>query len=158
MLENKTVESVEYTGTLSEHGVKCLNVKGEQERVAETFNLSHAIIVPSNKSFVFTSGHIGCDDDMFSYTPSIEVQMFNAFENIEKTLVGAGALDGWGSVIQLTTYHLNDIQSQEFGDALNKVYEKYLNKNRPGCTILGVSQLGIKGMLVEVQVTAIIDT
>jgi len=102
------------------------------------------------------SGQGGWDDEM-NFPESLEKEIVQAFENVERTLATAGAT--WQDVIAVNSYHLTD--SPEFlGEVHNRVmvdqFHKRLDGRAPIWTEIGVSALGAPKMRVEIRVTAIV--
>jgi enamine deaminase RidA (YjgF/YER057c/UK114 family) len=105
---------------------------------------------------VETSGQGGWDDD-WKFPESLEDEIVQAFENVERTLATAGAT--WRDVIAVNSYHIPG--SADFiGEVHNRVmveqFRKRMGDRSPIWTEIGVPALGAPKMRVEVRVTAII--
>jgi enamine deaminase RidA (YjgF/YER057c/UK114 family) len=105
---------------------------------------------------VETSGQGGWDDD-WNFPDSLEEEIVQAFENVERTLATAGA--AWRDVIAVNSYHIPD--SADFiGEVHNRVmveqFRKRMGDRAPIWTETGVPALGAPKMRVEIRVTAII--
>ncbi|TDD50088.1 RidA family protein [Saccharopolyspora elongata] len=105
---------------------------------------------------VETSGQGGWDDD-WNFPESLEDEIVQAFENVERTLATAGAT--WRDVISVNSYHVPE--SAEFiGEVHNRVmveqFRERMGDRAPIWTELGVPALGAPGMRVEIRVTAIV--
>lgn len=77
-------------------------------------------------------------------------EMDQAFENVERALKEAGGT-GWDQVYRITSYHT------VFGDELMHMVDnlkKYIPNHKPILTVIGVRELAIEGMRVEIQVAA----
>lgn len=105
---------------------------------------------------VETSGQGGWDDD-WKFPESLEDEIVQAFENVERTLATAGAT--WRDVIAVNSYHIPG--SADFiGEVHNRVmveqFRKRMGDRSPIWTEIGVPALGAPKMRVEIRVTAII--
>ena len=70
------------------------------------------------------------------------------FVNMAKILKAAGA--GFEDVIRVTVY-LTDVADRA---KINTVRQEYFGKTRPASTLIGVSELAIPGMKVEIEAIA----
>jgi enamine deaminase RidA (YjgF/YER057c/UK114 family) len=77
-------------------------------------------------------------------------QAKNTFENLKKTLAGAGAT--FNDVVKMNTY-LTDINNQ---DEFRRTRALYLNPAAPPASTIVQAGLGEKGTLLEVEVIAIV--
>jgi enamine deaminase RidA (YjgF/YER057c/UK114 family) len=106
---------------------------------------------------VETSGQGGWDDD-FTFPESLQAEIIQAFDNLERTLATAGAV--WSDVVAIDSYHLPQAPDS-IGDAHNAVMVDQLRTRmgdrRPIWTQLGVAALGAPGMRVEIRATAIVS-
>ncbi len=73
-----------------------------------------------------------------------------AFEGLKRTLAAAGA--SLADVVELTTFHI-DLRGemQQFA----KVKDKYLSRNYPAWTAVGVTQLVLSELRVEIRAIAV---
>jgi len=105
---------------------------------------------------VETSGQGGWDDD-FNFPESLEDEIVQAFENLERTLAHAGA--AWSDVIAVDSYHIATA-ADSIGDDHNRVmveqFRLRMGDRAPIWTELGVATLGAPKMRVEIRVTAIL--
>jgi enamine deaminase RidA (YjgF/YER057c/UK114 family) len=103
---------------------------------------------------VETSGQGGWHDD-FTFPPTLDGEITQAFDNLERTLTEAGA--GWADVIAVDSYHVLDAAGFE---AHNRVmveqFRKRMGDRAPIWTELGVAALGHPAMRVEIRVTAVV--
>ena len=78
------------------------------------------------------------------------VQARLAFEGLKRTLAAAGAT--LGDVVELTTFHI-DLRGelQQFA----KVKDEYLPRNYPAWTAVGVTQLALPDLRVEIRAVAV---
>jgi enamine deaminase RidA (YjgF/YER057c/UK114 family) len=104
---------------------------------------------------VETSGQGGWDED-WNFPDTLEEEIVQAFENVERTLVTAGAT--WRDVIAVNSYHIPD-SPDSIGEAHNRVmveqFRKRMGDRAPIWTQSGVTALGAPKMRVEIRVTAI---
>jgi enamine deaminase RidA (YjgF/YER057c/UK114 family) len=98
---------------------------------------------------IWVSGQVGLDT-RFQPAAGMAAQAELAFEGLKAVLSEAGA--SLGDVVELTTFHI-DLQ----GDmaAFSAVKDRYFPKNYPSWTAVGVTQLAVTGLLVEVRAVAV---
>jgi reactive intermediate/imine deaminase len=75
-------------------------------------------------------------------------QTRQVFRNMELVLKAAGL--GFGDVLKVTVY-LTDVADRK---AINPVRQQYFGEARPASTLIGVAQLAIPGMKVEIEAVA----
>jgi enamine deaminase RidA (YjgF/YER057c/UK114 family) len=75
-----------------------------------------------------------------------------AMESVKVALEAAGA--GWGDVVRRTIYTLAPTQYEAIGGAIEEVTGE---TEPPAQTILGVTALAVPGLLIEIEVTALVD-
>jgi len=83
---------------------------------------------------------VGVDD--------VVLQTRQVFSNMEKILQAANAT--FENVIKVTIY-LTDISDRE---KINGIRKEYFKDTRPASTLIGVSELAIPGMRVEIEAIA----
>ncbi|MGV9799366.1 RidA family protein [Mycobacterium sp. NPDC003449] len=102
-----------------------------------------------------TSGQGGWDDD-WNFPESLEAEIVQAFDNVERTLATAGA--SWPDVIAVNSYHVAS-EADTIAGAHNAVMVEQFRKRMPDrapiWTETGVTALGARGMRVEIRVVAI---
>ena len=107
---------------------------------------------------VDTSGQGGWDDE-FNFPATLEDEIVRAFDNVERTLVTAGAT--WHDVVSVVSYHIPESEVS-IGDGHNRVmveqFERRMGKRAPIWTQIGVSALGAPTMRVEIAVTAVVES
>jgi enamine deaminase RidA (YjgF/YER057c/UK114 family) len=121
---------------------------GYGERQLRLYHYSQAVKVGNR---IETSGQGGWNDD-WQFPQRLEDEIAQAFKNVEKTLLAAGAK--WADVIAVNSYHV-DFQ-ESVNDVMTKLFRQYMPENPPIHTLLGVAALGDPKMRVEVRVTAIL--
>lgn len=104
------------------------------------------------------SGQGGWSDDLV-FPESLEAEIAQAFDNVERTLAEAGAT--WRDVIAVDSFHLPD--SDVFiGEVPTRLMTEQMRlrmgQRAPIWTQIGVAALGAPGMRVEVRVTAVIGS
>ncbi|WP_420030456.1 Rid family hydrolase [Rhodococcus ruber] len=107
---------------------------------------------------VDTSGQGGWDDE-FHFPATLEDEIVRAFDNVERTLVTAGAT--WNDVVSVVSYHIPESEVS-IGDEHNRVmveqFERRMGNRAPIWTQIGVSALGAPMMRVEIAVTAVVGS
>jgi enamine deaminase RidA (YjgF/YER057c/UK114 family) len=105
---------------------------------------------------VETSGQGGWDDD-FNFPDTLEEEIVQAFENVERTLATAGAT--WRDVIAVNSYHIPE-SADSIGESHNRVmveqFRKRMGDRAPIWTQSGVVALGAPKMRVEIRVSAVV--
>lgn len=105
---------------------------------------------------VETSGQGGWNND-WDFPDTLEDEITQAFENVERTLALAGAT--WRDVIAVNSYHVPS-SDDSIGDDHNRVmvgeFRKRMGDRAPIWTEIGVLALGAPKMRVEIRVTAIV--
>jgi enamine deaminase RidA (YjgF/YER057c/UK114 family) len=102
------------------------------------------------------SGQGGWDDDTV-FPESLEDEIVQAFENVERTLATAGAT--WGDVVAVDSFHI-PTAAGTIGDDHTTVmveqFRKRMGDRAPIWTQIGVAALGAPGMRVEIRATAVV--
>ena len=101
---------------------------------------------------ILISGQVGYEDGRVGDTFEEQAEM--AHRNLVKELEAAGA--SVSDVVKLNSY-IVDLDSER-SKTLGKVKAKYFtHENQPASTVVGVSALVMKPLLVEVEATAVIE-
>ena len=87
------------------------------------------------------AGRLVGGDDVAAQTRQI-------FRNMEKVLAAAGI--GFGDVLKVAVY-LTDVNDRA---KINPVRQEYFGAARPASTLIGVAQLAVPGMKVEIEAIA----
>jgi enamine deaminase RidA (YjgF/YER057c/UK114 family) len=117
------------------------------KRQAAKYGYSQAVVIGS---IVKCSGQGGWDEDYKLEADNADLQVANAFKNVERVLASAGVENGWDAVYLVRTYHVG----------LEKTIQQYLETikvkapHQPLWTLLTVPELGEKEMLIEIEVEA----
>jgi len=84
---------------------------------------------------------------------SLEEQTELAFQSLKYVLEAAGAtLD---DIVELNTFH---VDFPNGADTFMAVKDKYLTKDYPAWTAVGVTSLALPGLLVEIKATAVVGS
>jgi enamine deaminase RidA (YjgF/YER057c/UK114 family) len=98
---------------------------------------------------IWVSGQVGLDARM-QPADGVEAQARIAFESLKMILEAAGA--SLADVVELTTFHTNlQQETQDF----SAVKDAYFPDRYPSWTAVGVSQLALPGLCVEVRAVAV---
>lgn len=103
------------------------------------------------------SGQGGWDDEL-NFPESLEAEIVQAFDNVERVLAAAGA--SWSDVVQVNSYHV--ASAPDFiGDEHNEVMIAQMRERMPDrapiWTETGVTVLGAPKMRIEIRVTAVVE-
>lgn len=102
------------------------------------------------------SGQGGWDDQL-NFPESLEDEIVQALENVERTLATAGAT--WQDVIAVNSYHV-PLAADSIGDDHTRFMVEQIRKRMPDrapiWTAVGVSALAEPRMRVEIRVTAVV--
>jgi len=82
----------------------------------------------------------------------IEAQSQIAFENLRQVLAEAGAT--LADVVELVTYHTKMSDMVGF----SKARASFFPNNYPAWTAVGVNELAVPGVLVEIRATAVVGS
>lgn len=98
---------------------------------------------------IWVSGQVGIDADMRP-AKGAEAQARLAFESLKSVLEAAGA--GLADIVELTTFHI-DLR----GDvaAFGQVKDEFLLEPYPSWTAVGVTQLALPELLLEIRAVAV---
>jgi enamine deaminase RidA (YjgF/YER057c/UK114 family) len=118
------------------------------EGVYQSMQFSQAVCAGH---MIWVSGQVGMDEK-FQMAEGIEAQARQAFQNLEKVLAAAGVTAE--DVVELVTYHIAMSDMGTFA----KVKSEFFKKDYPAWTAVGVNELVIPGLLVEIRATAIIKS
>lgn len=102
---------------------------------------------------VETAGQGGWDDEL-GFAESLQDEVVQAFENVERTLATAGA--SWADVVHVNSYHV--LANGSFDDHNRLMVEQLrtrMGDRAPIWTATGVTALGLPQMRIEIRATAI---
>ena len=93
----------------------------------------------------------GWDPETSALPSTAAEQIEQAFKNVDLNLRNAGG-KGWSQVFRINSYHVP--LEEETLELMSKAIEKWMPNHRPIWTTVGVPNLGLKEMLVEIEVVA----
>lgn len=119
---------------------------GATQAMYDNFHFSQATRVGDT---IWVSGQVGIDAAM-KPGKDMEDQARLAFQSLQSVLEAAGA--SLADVVELTTFH-TDLR----GDmrAFAKVKDAFFTENYPSWTAVGVTQLAMPELLVEIRAVAV---
>ncbi len=94
---------------------------------------------------LFVSGLAPVDKSGKVVSDDVAAQTRQIFENMKLVLDAAGA--GFGDVLKVTVY-LTDVEDRK---KINPVRQQYFGAARPASTLIGIKELAIPGMKVEIE-------
>lgn len=94
---------------------------------------------------LFISGLAPVDKSGKVISDDVAQQARQIFENMKLVLAAAGA--GFGDVLKVTVY-LTDVNDRT---KINPVRQQYFGAARPASTLIGINELAIPGMKVEIE-------
>ncbi len=94
---------------------------------------------------LFISGMAPVDGQGKVVSADVVVQTRQVFENLKAALDAAGAT--FADVLKVTVY-LTDVNDRA---KINPVRKEYFGEARPASTLIGINQLAIPGMKVEIE-------
>lgn len=118
----------------------------ETQLIYDGFHFSQANRVGD---IIWVSGQVGIDDKL-APGKGIAAQARLAFEGLKRTLAAAGAT--LRDVVELTTFHI-DLRGEM--DDFVKVKDEYLPRDYPAWTAVGVTQLALPELRVEIRAVAV---
>lgn len=124
---------------------KLINPPGT-EVIYQSMQFSQAVRVDHT---IWISGQVGMDEKL-QMAEGIEAQARQAFQNLQKVLEASGATVE--DVVELVTYHISMSDMGKFA----KVKSEFFKKDYPAWTAVGVKELVIPGLLVEIRATAVV--
>jgi 2-iminobutanoate/2-iminopropanoate deaminase len=99
-------------------------------------------------NLLFISGLAPVDAEMNLVSTDVAEQTRSLFEQMEKLLTAAGAT--FADVLRVTVY-LTDVNDRT---KINPVRQEFFGSTRPASTLIGVNELAIPGMKVEIEAIA----
>jgi enamine deaminase RidA (YjgF/YER057c/UK114 family) len=97
--------------------------------------------------FLFLSGVIG-SGEKGKLPDDMSEEFHNAWKSIGEVLAEAGA--GYGDIVECTTYHV-DIHSHI--NEFSAIRDQYISEPWPAWTAIGITELLVAGVHVEIRVT-----
>ena len=118
----------------------------ETQPMYDAFHFSQANRVGDT---IWVSGQVGIDNNLSPAT-GMAAQARLAFEGLKRTLAETGAL--LEDVVELTTFHI-DLRGEM--DEFAKVKDEFFPRDYPAWTAVGVTQLALPELRVEIRAVAI---
>jgi 2-iminobutanoate/2-iminopropanoate deaminase len=117
------------------------------EGLPSTRSLAYANAVVAG-DLICVAGQAGTDESGQLVSPDFEAQTRRTFENIGVALAAAGS--DLSRILTMTVF----ITDWRYGSAFTRVRGKFLGDNLAASATIGIAQLALPEMLVEVQCTA----
>ena len=121
-----------------------INPEGS-EGIYESLQFSQAVRAGN---MVWISGQVGMDAS-FNMGDGIEEQTRMAFQNLQRVIEAAGGT--LADIVELVTYHISMKDMKGF----SKVKAEFIPEDYPAWTAVGVTELVLPGLLVEIRATAV---
>ena len=118
------------------------------EFIYNTLKFSQAVRVDNS---VWVSGQVGMDEKG-AVGDTIEEQVRMAFNNLKHVLTESGA--SMDDIVELVTYHTDMKDMKIFG----KVKSEFITDNYPAWTAVGVTELVLPQLMLEIRAVAIIGS
>ena len=118
------------------------------EFIYNTLKFSQAVRVDNT---VRVSGQVGMDEKG-AVGETIEGQARMAFQNLKKVLNEAGA--SMDDIVELVTYHTTMKDMKIFG----KVKSEFITDNYPAWTAVGVTELVLPQLKLEIRAVAVVGS
>ncbi|HEX5327987.1 MAG TPA: RidA family protein [Acetobacteraceae bacterium] len=112
--------------------------------------ISHYCHVVRAGNLVWVSGTVGMAADG-SIPDEVEEQFELALKNLDACLKAVGA--GPENVVKVTVY-LTDVDDREL---INPARQRYFGPHRPASTLIGVDELALPELEVEIEAQAVLD-
>ena len=101
---------------------------------------------------IWVSGQVGIDNNLSPAT-GMAAQARLAFEGLKRTLAETGA--SLEDVVELTTFHI-DLRGEM--DEFAKVKDEFFPRDYPAWTAVGVTQLALLELRIEIRAVAIVGS
>jgi enamine deaminase RidA (YjgF/YER057c/UK114 family) len=121
--------------------------------VAPARGYSH-VVKTSGETTVYVAGQIALDANGAIVGNDVATQARQVYQNVRAALTAAGAR--MSDVVKMTTYvvELDDAKLAAVREARKGVFP---TAGPPASTLVGVTRLAMEGLLVEVEVIAVVD-
>ncbi|KAI2613667.1 YjgF-like protein [Hypoxylon fragiforme] len=120
---------------------------GAGEFARDTMHYSQAIRVGDN---IFISGQGGWDRSTIEIRPELTDEVDQAFDNVDHALKHAGG-KGWQQVYRVITYSTD---TRATHDRIIDNFRRWMPHHQPTWTEIGVRELGLDTMHIEIEVQA----
>lgn len=101
---------------------------------------------------LYVSGHTGSDPVTREIRPDIDSQTRQAFQNLQDVIEAAG-----GSMQDVVKVNIFMTDMASHFDGMNKVFREVFPQDPPARSTVGVSHLARPGLLVEIEVVAVLS-
>lgn len=118
------------------------------EVIYENWHFSQGVRVGDT---VWTAGQVGVDENL-QPGDGIEAQARLAFQNLERVLAEAGG--SLADVVEMTSFHTSLADMPGF----SQVKSEFVPKDYPAWTAVGVTELVLPELLVEIKAVAVIGS
>ncbi|MFE5583563.1 RidA family protein [Kitasatospora sp. NPDC056531] len=120
------------------------------QAIHDTLHFSQATRVGD---LVWVSGQVGIDTATLTPADGVEAQTRLAFEGVKSALRGAGA--SLADIVDLSTFH-TDLRGDM--EVFSRVKDEYLPRLYPSGTAVGVTQLALPELVVEIRAVAVVGS
>jgi enamine deaminase RidA (YjgF/YER057c/UK114 family) len=121
-------------------------VPDSMKRLAERAGYAPAVKVGKT---LYCAGQVGRTPDLIVIEDA-EQQFLTAWENLRIVLTAGGC--GFEDVVEMTTYH---IEMHRYLPLFREVKDRVFPRNTCAWTCIGVSDLAVPGLLVEIKCVAV---
>ncbi|KAJ4263327.1 hypothetical protein NW762_006145 [Fusarium torreyae] len=128
-------------------------VPGPLGDMFQTFGSSHVAKIPLSGTLVVTSGQPGFDRHGQVVTESLEKEFEACLDCVEAALKAGGVEAGLASAHKFSAYFL-DIRQESL---MQEIWRKRFPEHRPAWVSVGVSQLAVPGMHIEISAEAVLS-
>lgn len=119
----------------------------------EYAGFSNAVIIPANAKLVITAGQAGVDRTTGKLVEtSVTDQIEAAFDGADLSLKAAGVAEGLCAAHKILTFFID----MRYESIMMDIWKRRYPGHRPTWTCVGVSNLSMRGMHVEMQAEAIL--
>lgn len=135
------------------------NPPGFGQALSDSTHYSQAVRLPGKVSAIIkTSGQGGWDPSTGHIArcdtqTEIEAQVEQAFSNVDMVLKSAGMEGGWSNVYLVRAYMV-DVRDPTLHGATVASLKKWCPNHRPVLTTVGVAELALEGVRIQVAVEA----
>ena len=129
----------------SKNGKELINPEGT-EVIYQTMRFSQAVKVGN---IIWVSGQVGIDESL-KPVEGVDAQARYAFKNLQQVLKEAGA--ELADIVELVSYHTDMADIKSFA----RVKNDFITYNYPAWTAVGVKELALPELLIEIRATAVI--
>lgn len=120
------------------------------ESNSQSFHYSQAVRCGN---IIKTSGQGGWDAEG-NILSDPTAQVSRAFHNVLQALKAVDPHASWKNVYAIRTYHTNMLETFDY---VTQNFKKLMPDHRPIWTCVEIGKLGIDGMVIEIEVEAVVD-